>query len=108
MVQLHRKRLVRHKYHAQPTKVDNIRYDSKKEARYGGQLNMLQRSGEILFFLRQIPFELPGGVKYRCDFMEFWKNGDIKFVDIKGYDTPMSKLKRKQVEALYPIEIEIK
>lgn len=108
MVELPKKRFVRHKYHAKPTKVDNVRYDSKKEARYAGQLKMLQMAGEILFFLRQVRFDLPGNVIYRLDFMEFWSNGDIKYIDIKGYDTPVSKLKRKQVEDLYPIKIEVK
>lgn len=102
------KKFLRHKYHAQPTNVDGVRYDSKKEARYAGQLKLLKRAGEISFFLRQVRFDLPGKVIYRLDFMEFWSNGDIKYTEIKGYDTPTSKLKRKQVEALYPIEIEIK
>lgn len=101
-------RRIRHKYNAQPTKVDGIRYDSKKEAAYGGQLNLLQKCGEILFFLRQVPFRLPGNITYRLDFMEFHKDGSVHLVDIKGFDTPMSKLKRKQVEALYPVQIEIK
>lgn len=108
MVGLHKKRFVKHKYHAKPTEVDGVRYDSKKEAKYAGQLRMLQRCGEILFFLRQVRFDLPGNVIYRLDFMEFWKNGDIKYIDVKGYDTPLSKLKRKQVEALYPIKIVVK
>lgn len=108
MEQLHRKRLVRHKYHAKPTEVDGIRYDSKKEARYAGQLKLLQMAGEILFYLRQVPIDLPGKIKYRVDFVEFWKNGDVKFVDVKGHMTQVSRNKIKQVEELYPIEIEIK
>lgn len=101
-------KFVKHKYHAQPTTVDEIRYDSKKEARYGSQLKLLQKAGEILFFLRQVPFDLPGGIKYRVDFMEFWKDGNIKFIDVKGFMTQVSKNKIKQVEALYPINIELK
>ncbi len=108
MAQLHKKRLVKHKYHAKPQKVDEKHFDSKKEAQYYGILKLLQRTGEVLFFLRQVPFDLPGGIKYRVDFMEFWSNGDIKFVDCKGYMTRLSKNKIKQVESLYPVKIEIK
>lgn len=108
MVKLNSKTFLKHKYHAVPNKVDGYHFDSLKEAKYYGQLKILKMAGEILFFLRQVPFHLPGNVIYRLDFMEFWTNRDIKYTDIKGYDTPMSKLKRKQVEALYPIKIDIK
>ena len=108
MVQLHRKRLVRHKYHAQPQKIDGIHFGSKKEAQYFGQLKLLQRAGEIIFFLRQVPFHIGAGITYRLDFMEFWSNGDIKFVEIKGFETKEWKIKKKLVESLYPIKIEVK
>lgn len=68
---------------------------------------MAQKSGELLFYIRQPSFDLPGGVKYRADFMEFWIDGEVKIIDVKGVDTPQSKMKRKQVEALYPITIHI-
>lgn len=102
------KKFMKHKYKAQPIKVDNVRYDSKKEAKYAGQLKILQKAGKIDFFLRQIPFDLPGGIKYRIDFVEFHSDGSVHFVDIKGFMTQIAKIKIKQVESLYPIKIEIK
>ena len=104
----HKKRLVRHKYHAQPTEVDGIRFDSKKESRYYGQLKLLQKAGEVLFFMRQCPFHLPGNIIYRVDFVEFHADNSVHFVDVKGVMTQVSRNKIKQVEAIYPIEIEIK
>lgn len=98
---------IRHKYHATPTVNDGIRFDSKKEAAYYEKLKLWRSAGEVLFHLRQVPFDLPGGVKYRADFVIFWADGDVTVVDVKGFDTPQSKQKRKQVEALYPIEIQI-
>ena len=103
----------KHKYHAQPTTVDNIRYGSKKEATYAGQLKILKQNGDILFFIRQVPFHLPGNIIYRLDFMEFWapkdeNPGDIKFVEIKGFETKEWKIKKKLVESLYPITIDVK
>jgi Protein of unknown function (DUF1064) len=97
--------VVWHKFHAQPTEVEGIKFPSKKEAHYFGELFLAQKAGELLFFLRQVPFHLPGGIVYRVDFAEFWKNGEVRFVDVKGYKTRTYIDKRKQVEALYPIKI---
>lgn len=97
----------RNKYHAVPVELDNMRFDSKLEARYYSTLQILKKSGKVDYFLRQVPFHLPGKVTYRCDFQVFWENGDITYVDVKGRDTPMSRLKRKQVEDLYPVKIDI-
>jgi hypothetical protein len=95
----------KNKYNAVATMVDGFRFDSKKEAAYYVGNKLLQAKGEIVLQLRQVPFHLPGQVTYRLDFLEFYSNGNVRFVDVKGRDTPMSKLKRKQVEALYDIEI---
>lgn len=94
-----------HKFHAQPTEVDGIRFQSKKEARYYGQLLLAKKAGELLFVLRQVPFHLPGGVRYVCDFAEFWKNGEVRFVDVKGFKTAQYVSKKKMLEALYPVTI---
>lgn len=98
---------VRHKYGAIPTTVDDKRFDSKLEARYYHTLKLRQKVGEVVFFLCQVPFDLPGGVRYVCDFAVFLADGTVEFIDTKGRDTPMSSLKRKQVEDLYPIEIKV-
>jgi len=99
--------MVRHKYGAKKVECDDKKFDSKLESRYYRKLKILKAAGNIVFFLRQVPFDLPGGVKYRADFMEFWKDGTVRVVDCKGFDTPASKLKRKQVEDIYPVKIEI-
>lgn len=96
-----------HKFHAKPTTVDEIRFSSKAESRYYKCLKLAQESGKLLFFLTQVPFRLPGNTKYVVDFVEFWSDGSVKFVDVKGMKTPMSTLKVKQVEDLYPVKIDI-
>lgn len=102
-------RRLRHKFHAVATECDGIRFDSKKEARYYKQLKTRKTAGEIVQFLRQVPFHLPGGVRYVCDFQEFHADGTVHFVDVKGMQTPEFKAKKKMVEQLYqPIKIEIK
>lgn len=96
----------KHKFRAIPTEEDGIRFDSKKEAKRYRELKLLVGAQEVVFFLRQVPFHLPGGVTYRCDFQVFWANGEVSFEDVKGMRTPLYITKKKQVEALYPITIE--
>lgn len=96
---------VKHKYKAIPTEIDNINFHSKKEAIRYAELELLKKNGEVIFFLMQIPFRLTGGIKYICDFQVFWSDGKITFEDVKGYQTPLYKNKKKMVESLYPIEI---
>lgn len=99
--------MIRHKFNAKHTEIDGKRFPSKMEGRYYSQLLKRVEAGEILFFLRQIPFDLPGNLTYRADFMTFLSDGSVEIIDVKGMDTPISKLKRRQVEASYPVAIKI-
>ena len=96
---------MKHKFRATPCESDGIKFSSKKEAARYAALKLLQQNGGVLFFLRQVPFHLDGGVKYLVDFVVFWSNGDITFEDVKGFKTPMYIMKKKLVEAKYPIKI---
>ena len=99
---------LRHKYGAKPTTLDGIRFDSKAEARYYTRLKIRKAAGEVVVFLRQVPFYLPGGIRYVCDFQEFHADGSVHFVDVKGMQTDSFKAKKRMVEALYkPIVIEV-
>jgi len=100
------KRIVRHKFHAVATECDGIKFSSKKEARYYGSLKLKVAAGQVVFFLRQVPFHLPGGVRLVVDFVEFRADGAVHFVDTKGVETESFKAKRRLVEAIYPIQIE--
>ena len=97
---------IRHKFKAVAVKDDGHHFPSKLEWAYYKHLQMLQKAGEVLFFLRQVPFHLAAG-KYLCDFQVFYDDGLVEFIDVKGFMTPMSKFKIKEVEALYPIKIKI-
>ena len=44
---------------------------------------------------------------YRVDFQEFHSDGTVRFIDVKGYKTKEFIMKKKMVEAEYPVEIEI-
>lgn len=102
----------KHKFRAKPVTTDSgIYFPSKLEHSYYQHLILLKKSGDVLFFLRQVPFDLKSETtkvcKYVVDFQVFWKNGDITFVDVKGMETKIFAMKLKMVETQYPIEITI-
>lgn len=96
----------RHKFNAVRTECDGIKFPSKKEARSYEHIKARKLSGEILFFLRQVPLHLAGGVRYVVDFLTFNTDGSVHFLDSKGMRTPIYIAKKKIVEATYPITIE--
>lgn len=93
------------KYHNLLEVCDGIKFQSKKEAKYYRELLLRVHAKEVRYFLRQVPFHLKGGVKYIVDFMEVMADGGIRYVDVKGMRTEKYKLKRRLVEAEYPIKI---
>lgn len=87
--------------------VDGIRFQSKAEADYYCDLKMWQSLGIVKYFLRQVPIYLPGRTKYVVDFIEFHSNGDVQYTDVKGIETTLFKTKKREIEAVYPIEIRV-
>lgn len=107
----------RHKYGAQPTTVDGIKFDSKKEANRYGELKLLEKAGEIRNLKLQPRFNLVVGSRpvlyesgrqayYKADFM-YWdeRKSIVTIEDVKGMDTPASKLKRAMVTAQLGVKI---
>ena len=97
---------------ALPTKYRNIRceedgerFDSKLELRYYRELKLRHAAREVLWWTRQVPFILEGGVRYRCDFLVVLAAGGVEVVDCKGHDTRGSLNKRRQVKARYGINV---
>lgn len=95
------------KYRNQPAKsADDKRFDSKLECRYYEQLLLRWKAGDVLWFVRQVTFELEGGVKYRCDFLVVTAAG-VEIVDTTGVMTPTKANKLKQMKARYGIEVKV-
>lgn len=99
----------RMKYRNIKTVIDDISFDSKKEARYYGKLKLLKQSGEVISFELQPKYDLIiNGVKcgfYKADFLVNWKSGITRVVDVKGIKTPVYALKKRLVKAIYGIDI---
>lgn len=97
----------KNKYGAQRTVVDGISFPSKKESIFYLALKDRQKRGEIKSFIMQIPFKLPGKSVHRIDFMTIGHDNTVEFIEVKGRDLPMGKLKRSQVEELYGIRVTV-
>ncbi len=100
------KRRILHKFKAIASYADKIRFPSKLERDCYNRLKQLQSQGKILFFIRQPSFDLPGGTKHSIDFEVFLPD-EVKFLESKGRDLPLGKLKRLQVEELFGITVEV-
>jgi hypothetical protein len=95
------------KYRNEPSKsADDKRFDSKLERDYYEQLLLRWKAGNVLWFVRQVSFELEGGVKYRCDFLEVTAAG-VEVVDTTGVMTQAKANKLKQMKARYGIEVKV-
>jgi hypothetical protein len=96
----------KHKYGAERVQIDQIKFPSKLEGACYQNLKFCKSNERIQFFLMQVPFSLPGGAKHVVDFCIFTKN-TVLFVEAKGRDLPVGKLKRQQVEDLFNINIHV-
>lgn len=103
----------RSKYGAQKTMVDGILFDSKREAAYYSELKIREKAGEVSGVALQRPFPIiingQSVGKFLSDFafIDHAQDDRLRVVDVKGYDTPLSRFKRKCVEAFYQIKVEI-
>lgn len=100
----------RHKYGAIATTVDNIRFDSKAEARRYQELRLMEKGRLIrnLELQPRFPIEI-NGVKV-CTYVADYRfldcgTGEMVVEDCKGFKTPEYKLKKKLMRAVYGIEI---
>ena len=99
---------MRNKYRAIKTIVDDITFDSKKEARRYVQLKLLVKAGVVTKLELQPRYDLIiNTVKcgfYKADF-RYFENGKEVVEDVKGMKTPVYNLKKKLIKAIYGIEI---
>jgi len=118
----------RNKYNARRTKVDGITFDSRREAEYYLAYKADEKAGRIFDLKLQQRYELPINgeplvikskryskgrkVTYWADFtfhdMRLGKEvAPLRVIDVKGFDTPLSKLKRALMKACHGIDVEV-
>lgn len=95
------------KYRNRRASRDGYGFDSQAEARYYDQLQIQLAAGEVLFFARQVPIDIGAGKVYRVDFLVIYADGSIRFIDVKGHETKVFRLKKALVEDKWPITIDI-
>jgi hypothetical protein len=95
----------RSKYGAVKTVADGIEFHSAAEARRYGELKLLERAKHIRQLELQPVYSIDIGGRHICrvilDF-RYWEGTERFTEDVKGKDNPLSRLKRKLVEAAYP------
>ena len=98
------------KYGNIKTVIDGIKFDSKREAYYYQIYKKLEQQGDLwnLKLQTKLDFKLDGKhiFYYKPDFEYDDRNGH-HYIDVKGVETAVFRLKKKLIEALYNIEIEI-
>ena len=88
-----------------------VRYDSRKEAKFGTMLRYRELAGEISELKRQVPFAFThNGIlicRYFADFT-YMEAGKLVVADVKSEATrkdPVYRLKRKLMLAFHGIQI---
>lgn len=102
------------KYHAVLVEAHDRKFPSKKHYRFYLDLVCRQKDGEIWFFLREVPFDLPGHyeksgriARHKVDFMIAYPDRTFEFVEVKGRDLGEGKLRRALVTEIYNLKIKV-
>lgn len=96
------------KYNNVKTTVDGFTFDSKREAARYSELRLLERAGRIKGLMLQQPFKVSLNsvhvFTYRADFVYF-EDGRRVVEDVKGFATPLYRLKKRIIKAIYNVDI---
>lgn len=97
------------KYGNRRVEIDGIKFDSQHEATIYQELMLRVRAGELKTVLRQVSFDLPGGIRYVADFVTIAPDMHVEGVyDAKSSATKANRVyinKKKQMKACWGIEI---
>jgi len=120
------------KYKNKKVLVDGIRFDSKREADVYRQLKVLEEAGAIKDLEVQPKYTFPcrfgdrvvryqpvsdmrsktgerkgRPITYYADFKYTESDGTERVIDVKGYDTPVSRIKRGLMLSILGINVEV-
>lgn len=93
----------RNKFGAIKTVYKGVEYHSKKEASYAERLDLLKKAKKIKSWDRQLKIPIiVNGVKictYIMDFVVTTNDDKIQYIEVKGYETSVWKIKWKLLKA---------
>ena len=99
----------RSKYGNRRVELDSMKFDSQHEADVYQTLRLRVVAGELKCVLRQVSFDLPGGIRYVADFVTLTPDMRVEGVyDAKSEITKKNRVyinKKKQMKACWGIEI---
>lgn len=94
------------KYRNLVVRIHDYRFDSIAEGAYYLYLMDLFTRGELLRPpLLQVRMHCVARIYYKLDFMVFYSDGRVDWVDVKGVRTPEYRIKKAQVEERYNMVI---
>ena len=86
------------------TEYNGLRYDSKLEAKVAQELDWKLKAGEIKEWRRQVKIPLKVNevhiTNYYIDFVYIDKDGQVVYLEVKGLEMPLWKVKWKLLIAL--------
>jgi len=93
------------KYHAKSTMFEGVNYHSKLEASYAAELMLRKKAKDIKDWDRQVKLDLKiNGVhitNYIIDFVIHHHDGSKEYVEVKGMEMEIWKMKWKILEATF-------
>lgn len=100
------------KFNAKKIEYDGITFDSKLECEYYKELMLKVKNGEIKSFSIQPKYILQDKftkfdkhyreISYSPDFMIINNDDSITLIDVKGFSTPASEIRKKLFDFQYP------
>lgn len=93
------------KYGAKSTEYNGIRYHSKFEAGYAAELDLRVKAKDIKSWERQVKLDLKVNgqhiTNYYIDFIVTYNDGSREFVECKGLEMEVWKMKWRILEATF-------
>lgn len=95
----------KNKYGNTSSTYNGVQYHSKREAREAAELDLRVKAGEILRWERQVRISLDVNGYHICnyfiDFVLYYPDGRTEYLEVKGFETEVWRLKWKLFESLY-------
>lgn len=95
----------RNKFNAQTASYNGYTYHSKKEASYAMELDWRVKAKEVRSWTRQHKFELYVNGNFICnyyiDFRAEMKDGSFEYIEVKGFETDVWRLKWRITESIF-------